>query len=273
MNTKEVLNNLVDYYHENKISHAYLLEVNNIEQCMIDLKNIIKQICCTSSYTTNCNKCNICNLIDQNYLPSLKIVEPQGTMIKKEQIIELKKLFSEKPIYTKDNIYIIKNAEKLNGTSANTMLKFLEEPEDNIIGFFITNNVNNVISTIKSRCEILRLNYNIEQIDINKELLDISILYLNKIEIEKTKGIMYNRDIILSKYSEREDILKIFKIILMIYEDTLYNKCKYIKLNLSNQGILKRINLVCSIIDEINSNANIELLLDKFVIKLGEINE
>ena len=36
--------------------------------------------------------------------------------------------------------YIIKNAERLNPSSANTILKFLEEPEDNIIAILLTNN-------------------------------------------------------------------------------------------------------------------------------------
>ena len=64
------------------------------------------------------------SLIDSNNLPSLQIIEPVGKFIKKEQIVDLKNKFKYKPIYSKNNIYIIKNAEKLNTSSANTMLKF-----------------------------------------------------------------------------------------------------------------------------------------------------
>ena len=281
----ESIEKIVKLYHENKLSHAYLLVTNNIENCLSDLKIAIKQINCNKEYLENCTKCNICNLINQNFLPSLIIIEPDGKMIKKEQILELKRKFSTKPIYTKENIYVIKNAEALNAASANTMLKFLEEPEDNIIGFFITNNVNNVINTIKSRCEILNVFYDVHELNIdsidsdeNKPYLEVAKNYIKKIEVEKNMGIMYNKSELLNIYSEREDIKKVFQILVIIYEELL----KY-KLHLSNlfskldvdfleflnyKDILNRINLLNKFLDDLNSNANIELLLDKFVIEM-----
>ncbi len=285
-----VLENLVKYYHENKISHAYLIETNNLEKCYLDLLEVIKQIFCQNEYNKECNKCNICNLVNQNYLPSLVVISPDGMNIKKEQIVELKKKFSTVPIYTKENIYVIKNAEKLNGASANTMLKFLEEPEQNILGFFITNNANNVISTIRSRCEVIKVLYDIHELDINnitndinKDKFDVAIEYLFKIEVEKKLGIMYNRDVVLNKFSEREDIKTVFKIIFIIYEELLKkvmgldNKFDFDKINelssLDKDKVLRRINLVTKFIDDIDSNVNIELLLDKFVIELGDYIE
>lgn len=285
-----VLENLVKYYHENKISHAYLIETNNLEKCYLDLLEVIKQIFCQNEYNKECNKCNICNLVNQNYLPSLVVISPDGMNIKKEQIVELKKKFSTVPIYTKENIYVIKNAEKLNGASANTMLKFLEEPEQNILGFFITNNANNVISTIRSRCEVIKVLYDIHEIDINnitndinKDKFDVAIEYLFKIEVEKKLGIMYNRDVVLNKFSEREDIKTVFKIIFIIYEELLKkvmgldNKFDFEKINelssLDKDKVLRRINLVTKFIDDIDSNVNVELLLDKFVIELGDYIE
>jgi len=285
-----VLENLVKYYHENKISHAYLIETNNLEKCYLDLLEVTKQIFCQNEYNKECNKCNICNLVNQNYLPSLVVISPDGMNIKKEQIVELKKKFSTVPIYTKENIYVIKNAEKLNGASANTMLKFLEEPEQNILGFFITNNANNVISTIRSRCEVIKVLYDIHEIDINnitndinKDKFDVAIEYLFKIEVEKKLGIMYNRDVVLNKFSEREDIKTVFKIIFIIYEELLKkvmgldNKFNFEKINelssLDKDKVLRRINLVTKFIDDIDSNVNVELLLDKFVIELGDYIE
>ena len=285
-----VLENLVKYYHENKISHAYLIETNNLEKCYLDLLEVIKQIFCQNEYNKECNKCNICNLVNQNYLPSLVVISPDGMNIKKEQIVELKKKFSTVPIYTKENIYVIKNAEKLNGASANTMLKFLEEPEQNILGFFITNNANNVISTIRSRCEVIKVLYDIHELDINnitnyinKDKFDVEIEYLCKIEVEKKLGIMYNRDVVLNKFSEREDIKTVFKIIFIIYEELLKkvmgldNKFDFEKINelssLDKDKVLRRINLVTKFIYDIDSNVNVELLLDKFVIELGDYIE
>lgn len=285
------LDKLVKYYHENKIAHVYLIETNNLNNCLNDLKKTIKKLFCPNKYEENCNKCNICNLIDQNYLPSLKIIEPLGSNIKKEQILELKKTFSSIPIYTKNNIYIIKNAEKMNASSANTMLKFLEEPEENILGFFVTNNLNNVISTIKSRCEIIKVFYDNHELDIktvdnpdNSKYLEIAKTYIYKLEVEKKDSIMYNRNVLLNELSEREDVKKVFYIMVIIYNESLnkllnlnnefakFSDLDYL-LKLNYDDVLKRLKLLNNFLDNLNSNANLELLLDKYVIELSDRNE
>jgi hypothetical protein len=94
---------------------------------------------------------------------------------------------------------------------------------------------------------------------------------------------MYNRDVVLNKFSEREDIKTVFKIIFIIYEELLKkvmgldNKFDFEKINelssLDKDKVLRRINLVTKFIDDIDSNVNVELLLDKFVIELGDYIE
>lgn len=285
----EKLNNLVNYYHENKLSHAYLIETNDLDKCLDDLKIVVKKLFCPNVYEEQCIKCNICNLIDQNYLPSLKIIEPNGSSIKKEQILELKRMFSSIPIYTKNNIYIIKNAEKMTDSSANTMLKFLEEPEDNLLGFFITNNTYNVINTIKSRCEIIKVYYDEDDLNFKnlfsdkyRKHFEVISNYIYKIEIEKKNLIMYNKNELLSNFSEREDYKLLFKIMLLIYEEALnyvlglksdissYEQFAYL-INYSSNLLIKRIKLITEFLDDINYNVNIELLLDKFVIELSDV--
>ena len=283
---EEVKKKVVKMYHEQKLAHAYLFVTNNIDKALLDIIDIIKQIFCPEEFSEECSKCNICNLINQQYLPSLIIIEPDGKIIKKEQILDLKKKFSTKPIYTKENIYIIKNAECLNASSANTMLKFLEEPEDDIIGFFLTNNVNNVINTIKSRCEIINMFYDEATLTINTlnnennyKYFEVAKEYISKIEVEKKQGIMYNNSDLLNIFSEREDIKKVFQILVLIYEELL--KYKYnldnqfgilnldFLINLDENNILKKISLLNEFLDNLNNNANLELLLDRFVIEMS----
>ena len=281
------LEKLVNYHRENKMSHAYLLETNNIDNCYQDLIKVIKKIFCQNEYKEDCNKCNICNLINQNYLPSLIVIEPDGTMIKKEQILNLKRSFSTISLYTKENIYIIKEAEKLNASSATTMLKFIEEPDENIIGFFITSNINKILPTIKSRCEIIKVMYesnSLSILNLDEKLLDIAKEYLQKIEVEKKRGIMYNKDVILSKLSEKDEIVGLYQIILFIYEEALKVKINVknnfdklgglsFLLELSYEKIVKRINLLTTLLNDITSNVNKELLMDKFIIELSDYND
>ena len=265
------LEKLIELYHGNKLSHVYLLETNNLDLAMQDILTFVKTINCQNKFKDNCFDCNLCNLVDKLTLPSLIIIEPDGNMIKKEQVIDLKKRFSFKPVYTQNNIYIIKNADKLNGASANTMLKFIEEPGEAIIGFLLTTNINNVLPTIKSRCELLSLIYdNLDTKNDDNAYDNIANEYLQKIELEKVDKIMYNRDIILNNYSERNEIEAIFKEIFNIYMKA-YNseKVSYLS-HLTFDDIRYRIKLVSNLLENINYNANIELLMDKFVIELSE---
>jgi len=278
---KEVLK-LEKLYRENKLAHVYLIETNNLEKATEDIINLIKMISCPYEYQENCLKCNFCNLIVQNNMPSIMIIEPNGQFIKKEQVIELKQRFSLMPAFTENNIYIIKNADKLNAFSANTLLKFIEEPSGQVIGFLITLNINNVLPTIKSRCETCQLFYE------NTENNDLVIYqeciseYLKKIEVEKKGNIIYNKDILLANFNQRKDIELIFKEILNIYNCYLHYKItgflniednySYLK-ELKIIQLEKRIKLVIDLLDNINRNLNIELLLDKFIIELSEIYE
>ena len=266
-------------YHENKLSHVYLIETNNIDACFKDLIKLIKKINCSNIYKEDCSDCNLCNLIDKYILPSLIIVEPDGKNIKKEQILDLKRKFSTTSTLTKENIYIIKNAEKLNNSSANTMLKFVEEPTDNIIGFFITSNINNVIPTIKSRCEELIINYLNETNDIDSEYYEIVKDYIYQTEVKNEQKILINKDLLLAKYSERLDIENIFKNMLKVYLNTLEDK-NYSENNdfdflkeIEKKDILKRIELITNVLNDINFNSNLELLVDKYIIELGDLIE
>lgn len=277
------LNRLLEYYHENELAHAYLIETNNQERCYSDLINIIKAINCPKIYKNNCEECNLCNLLQNNYLPSFIVIEPDGKNIKKEQILDLKNRFSTVPTYTKENIYIIKEAEKLNSSSANTMLKFIEEPEDHIIGFFLTNNINNVINTIKSRCEIIRNNYHQEEnVILDNPYMNIVEQYLINIEQQKSL-IENNKKIILSSYNERKDIENIFKLMLEIYQKSIEEKRapknqffleKFsFLLEKDIEELIKKEQIIVKYLDQINYNVNIELFLDKYVIELSGLNE
>jgi len=144
---------------KNKCSHAYLIESNGYSKTMDFVLSVAKALLCPKNLTSNilCKNCNQCKLISDNNFLELKIVYPEGEWIKKEQLDQLQELFSKKAIIGNKKIYIIDSVERLNISSANSILKFLEEPEQGIYAFLITNNINNVINTIVSRCQVISL--------------------------------------------------------------------------------------------------------------------
>jgi len=279
------LEKLIEYYRDKKLSHAYLISTNNTNKCMDVLLNVIKNIFCNEEYTSNCNKCSLCHLININSLPSLKIIEPDGSFIKKNQILELKNIFSKDSQYTKESIYIIKNCEKMNKESANSMLKFLEEPDGNVIGFFITNNKDNVMLTIQSRCQHIDVYFNNEMhelFNVEKEKYEQLIViindYLQRLEVEKKELILYNKKYLADL--EKEDIKLVFQILLKIYKDELNSRynientlIRYSFLErCSIKNVTKKINLIIEILKEMQYNVNLDLLIDRFAIEMEGIN-
>ena len=89
----------------------------------------------------NCyEKIDVEKLVETNNYPDLKIIETNNLQYKKEEIKNLQKEFKTKPIYGKYKIYIIKECEKLTENISNTILKFLEEPEEGIIAILMVEN-------------------------------------------------------------------------------------------------------------------------------------
>ncbi len=267
----DAIHSLVKKYNENKMSHIFLIETNDKKQALKDLLEFIKVLNCENEYEENCVQCNLCHLITQNTLPSLKIIYPDGQNIRKEQMEELKTTFSSQPYFSKYNVYVINDAEKFNASSANTMLKFIEEPEKNIVGFLITNNKENVINTIKSRCEMVKAYYSENQMEMDPRIYDLALQYLKHIEIEKEKSILYNQDLLNEKL-EKEDFLVFFKYLLSIFLNLLDQKDlpeDLIQLkDRESSEILRKIQLITEIIEKLNYNVNMNVLLDDFVLRM-----
>ena len=274
---------LIDKYHENKLSHAFLFVTNDIKKCHQDLIEFIKEINCNSSFKDNCQDCNLCYQIENNIIPNLIEIYTDGQNIKKSQILELQEKFKTKPLYLKQNIYIINNAEKLNNSSSNTMLKFLEEPEENILGFFITNNKEAMLETIKSRCQIIVVNYNEESMtqklgiseDEIKIYEDIAASYLSSLISKKEDGILLNKKVILSTIDKREQIINLFNLIYLLIDEVLNKTLKNSQFAfLNNIEFAKLIHLqkiVYNTLETIPFNVNIELLLDNFAMEMEEL--
>ncbi len=142
-----------------KFSHAYLIDANHYPRKLEFAIAIAKFILCPNHYTNDekCNGCSQCQRIDDANFTELKIISPDGSWIKKEQLEDLQKQFSTKAIESKNKIYIINEAEKMNASAANSILKFLEEPEPGIIAILITDNMYQLLDTIISRCQVISL--------------------------------------------------------------------------------------------------------------------
>ena len=91
--------------------------------------------------------------------PDLINIEPDENSIKIEQIRWLQKKAQEKPILSNKKVFIIDKAETMTLEAQNCLLKTLEEPPEFVTIILIGTNESAFLSTIKSRCMILRFQY------------------------------------------------------------------------------------------------------------------
>ncbi len=107
------------------------------------------------------------NLFKNNTHPNIKIIEKEidsktgkiKTNITIDQIRRLKTfLNSTSIIQNSSKIVIIDSADYFNISSANSILKILEETKDNTYIFLISNQISLLLPTIRSRCLKIKLN-------------------------------------------------------------------------------------------------------------------
>ena len=270
----DITNNIINL---NKISHAYLIEVNNYEEDIKIVKNFIKKILFNKSNLDKLSESeeNISNLIDQDKYIDLTILESDGAWIKKNQLLELKDEYQNKSLLDNKKIYIIKEADKLNPASANTILKFLEEPEEGIIAILLTNNRYKILDTIISRCQVLSLKSN----DINIEVDEDTIYLLDN--ILKKEDLFINYKSIYEKISDKELAKEKFNTI----EEILVNYLDYkvldkdvfnsdiIKLleRTTDKEIIKIISIIEEYLPKLVYNVNYKLWLDAIFSELVEV--
>ena len=72
--------------------------------------------------------------------------------IKIEKIRQMQRKVAEKPIISKNKVYIINDADTMTTEAQNCLLKTLEEPPEYITIILIASNENSILNTIKSRC-------------------------------------------------------------------------------------------------------------------------
>ena len=284
----KIKNELINSINLNKFSHSYLfLGTSGIGKKLV-AREFAKMILCegTPKY---CNKCKSCIEFDSLNNPDFKEIVPDGTAIKIDQIREMQAKIYESPIISSKKVYIIDDADLMTKEAQNCLLKTLEEPPEFVTLILIGSNETSFLSTIKSRCIILKFDnisndkieeflknqYQIEAVpqsiieasngSIGKaiDLKDKQELYIsidkviNNIENMDLIDTLKSADIIYKSQDDKNDILDYINII-------LFNKAK------QNIKYLNCINIVEETKNRLKSNSNYNMTIDNMIMTIWE---
>lgn len=274
------LKNIVD---TDKVGNAYIFDgIDGIGKFTI-AKEFAKGLLCINETIKPCGECSACRTFDETN--DLIIVEPDGNMIKVDDIRKMKDELMLKPITSNRKIAIMNNAEVMNEQAQNALLKILEEPPEYVTIILVTSSKEKLLYTIKSRCTLFKFNpLSDEEVkeyfnnDVSDDLLTYSrgsIGTIIKLQENNDTDII-ERLVSSLKYTSLIDMMK---------EVNSLKEEKYVKENLQDvlgyfmywyykdmkenkNNNIKAIECVEDTRSNILRNANVDIALDRMMINL-----
>lgn len=141
-----------------RLGHAYLfIGPESIGKAMT-ARTLAKTANCQKGKTDSCDECPSCMKIDKSIHPDVNWLLPEGkgNVIKIEKIRWLRANISLKPYEGRVKFYIIDKAHHMNAEAANCLLKTLEEPPQDSVLILISQKLEKIFFTVRSRCQIVR---------------------------------------------------------------------------------------------------------------------
>jgi len=155
---KQIINSLQTAIRQERLAHAYIFQGQaGIGKALVAME-FVKAINCKTLLDDGCEKCQSCVKIKNNNHPDVFLLEPTGKSIKNKEIEDFQKELSLKPYESTKKIFIIKDSDTMTTSAQNRILKVLEEPPEYAIIIFISENPQNLLPTIKSRCQLIKFN-------------------------------------------------------------------------------------------------------------------
>ena len=215
-----VFRQLQNSFEHGRLAHAYLFEgdqgTGKAELALWFAKHMF---CLNLQNEMPCEKCNNCLRITSKDHPDVVEIEPDGQSIKVDQIRALQSELAKSGFESAKKVVIIHQAEKMNSNSANSLLKFLEEPPANFMIILETQSLGKILPTIRSRCQTIhfqalsteRLQSRLESEQIPaktaKLLANLTNSYGKAVEISKDEWFNESRDVVIQwfNYLEKND--------------------------------------------------------------------
>jgi DNA polymerase III subunit delta' len=105
-----------------------------------------------------CGQCSICDRIARRRFPDVHHIVPEGPLIPVDVIRELIiPEASRSPFEGRVKVFVIEEADRMNPSAQNALLKTLEEPQPDVVFVLISDNEGDLLETVISRCRVVRL--------------------------------------------------------------------------------------------------------------------
>jgi DNA polymerase III subunit delta' len=152
-----VIKMLKNSLQKKRVAHAYLFEGGRGTGKKDCAYLLAKALLCLKPVKefVPCETCINCKRINHGNHPDVHLLEPDGLSIKKAQIKSLQAEFYKSGVESKKKFYLVTHADRMTTNAANSLLKFLEEPNSQTVAILMTDQIQQILPTILSRCQSL----------------------------------------------------------------------------------------------------------------------
>ena len=156
-----------------KVSHAYIINGERFSGKEYIARIFAMALQCEVEGTEPCQVCHSCKqALSGNHPDIIRVTHEKPNTISVEDIrTQGNNDIVIKPYSGAYKIYIISEGEKMTPQAQNALLKTLEEPPAYAVIFLLTENADALLSTIRSRCVMLKLR-NIKDKLVKKYLME-----------------------------------------------------------------------------------------------------
>ncbi|KXT29139.1 DNA polymerase III, delta subunit [Candidatus Phytoplasma oryzae] len=218
-----------------RLIHLYLFEtVNNNENTLSFIFDLAYEF-----LKNDCFIPNLKYLIKKFSYPNFYYLSSsKDLLIKKEQILEMKRYFYQTSLLQTKKVYVINQIENISYEAANSLLYFLENPINNdTLGILITNNHNSVLSTIVSRSQLFYLDFFL----ITENRKDKTFLLNNNLKdkLDNILNFLLDDRFLKNDNKETENNYYItFKKFFLVFVNNLQKNFSFIHFFLDNKSLL-----------------------------------
>ena len=148
---------------EGRLSHAYMLTgPPNVGKMTLAL-DLARAVNCLGD-DRPCGECDQCGRIERSVHADVSVIGPgdgdsssQRVLVSIDQVREAQRQASLKPFEGRSRVFVFSNAEQMSDEAANSLLKTLEEPPDQVLLVLLASSHNALPPTVVSRCQIVQL--------------------------------------------------------------------------------------------------------------------
>ncbi len=157
MINKNALDWLSNAYSSNRLAQAYVIVGPPRHEGQELVNHLLQLLFCENGENRPCGNCKSCNMADKHTHPDLQWIEPQkkSRIISADQVRTLQQQIYKTAFIADWKICVIIAADRMQKSAGNILLKTLEEPPANSVFFLLTDSPQFLLSTIRSRCQLV----------------------------------------------------------------------------------------------------------------------